>query len=309
MEEEKLNKQKLKINLKIFVILIIVITLIIGIFIGMMFSGNRNEDKENAIDMGQNIDDVKDKESINDTSEIIENVSEEEKEQYKTAPSEDEENILTFALNELYGIEEYIDVLHPYGRSIPDFNDINEADEDWVWFTVRTLINNVYQKIEDCYMSYDGITKIANMIFGNDFKENFPEEGNYYLRYENGYYEVNGHFGWPEGHVPSYILNDVVKQDDDIYKATIVEYNAEYLWEMNSEGEVTEESVRLYNGENYYENFEKYIKEFLNYDRVTVEREIKDYVLKNIDKFTTKELIIKLDENNNFNIVSCKTIK
>ena len=58
------------------------------------------------------------------------------------------------------------------------------------------------------------------------------------------------------------ILIDVIKQDNNVYKATIVEYIAEYVWDMDSE-EQRLKAIRLYNDENYYENYEKYIKRFL----------------------------------------------
>lgn len=222
---------------------------------------------------------------------------------YQTEPYKYEENVVMLASNELYEIENYIEVLYPLGKSIPEFNNINEVDKNWIWFVVRRLINKIHISTgEESLISYDGVNQIANMIFGDDFKQKFPTYGNYYLKYENGYYNVEGYFEWPEGYCPSYIVNDVVKQEDNRYKITIIEYIADYIWDWDEQvvGE-----VKLYNDENY----EKCIKEFSNYDRVIGESEIKDYVSKNANKFTKKELIIKLTEDNNFNIVSCKTIK
>ena len=49
-------------------------------------------------------------------------------------------------------------------------------------------------------------------------------EGNKYLKYENGYYNFSSYFEWPEvGASPSYVIKDIVKQEDNIYKAIILE--------------------------------------------------------------------------------------
>ncbi len=225
---------------------------------------------------------------------------------YQKEPSEGEDGIILYAPNKVFTIEDYIDVLHPAGTSIPDFDNINNADRNWIWHTVRCLIDVLDTRKENNEISYNGITKIANIIFGDDFKQKFPSSGDYYLSYnsDSGYYKTHSYMEWAEDYYPSYVIKNITKQDEKTYIATIVEYVV-----IDDTFKGNGSTAKLYNNKDYYDGSEKYIKEFKNYDKVIGERETKEYVLKNVDKFTTKQLTINLDENHNFNITSCKTIK
>lgn len=57
------------------------------------------------------------------------------------------------------------------GDALPEFNDINQAKDKWIWEVVK---NN----LENYEVTYDEINEKAKEIFGKEFTKEFPKEGN-----------------------------------------------------------------------------------------------------------------------------------
>ena len=128
------------------------------------------------------------------------------------------------SIDEIQKIEEKITSVYMWkevtGEALPEFQDINSADEKWVWEVVK---NN----LENYEVTYEEIEEEAKLIFGEGFNKEFPKEGNSSFEYNsetNKYIATEVEFDQEED---SFLLDNISKTDNG-YEVEIIEYLEDY---------------------------------------------------------------------------------
>ena len=183
------------------------------------------------------------------------------------------------SIEEIQKIEEKILSVYMWeevtGEALPEFQDINDADEKWIWEVVK---NN----LENYEVTYDEIEEEAKLIFGENFNKEFPKEGNSSFEYNSEtdkYIATEVEFDQEED---SFLLDNIIKTETG-YEVEIIEYLEDYS---------EEESVIVRNT-----NDEEI-------GRVSIsesETNMQDIVKNNKDRFTKKKVYL-LQENDNLNL-------
>ena len=79
------------------------------------------------------------------------------------------------SVEEIGKIEEKIKSIYMWkevtGEALPEFQDINNANEKWIWEVVKNNLQN-YE------VTYEEIEEEAKLLFGEKFNKQFPKEGN-----------------------------------------------------------------------------------------------------------------------------------
>ena len=183
------------------------------------------------------------------------------------------------SIEEIQKIEEKILSVYMWeevtGEALPEFQDINDADEKWIWEVVK---NN----LENYEVTYDEIEEEAKLIFGENFNKEFPKEGNSSFEYNSEtdkYIATEVEFNQEED---SFLLDNIIKTETG-YEVEIIEYLEDYS---------EEESVIVRNT-----NDEEI-------GRVSIsesETNMQDIVKNNKDRFTKKKVYL-VQENDNLNL-------
>lgn len=183
------------------------------------------------------------------------------------------------SIEEIQKIEEKISNVYMWeevtGEALPEFQDINDADEKWIWEVVK---NN----LENYEVTYDEIEEEAKLIFGENFNKEFPKEGNSSFEYNSEtdkYIATEVEFDQEED---SFLLDNIIKTETG-YEVEIIEYLEDYS---------EEESVIVRNT-----NDEEI-------GRVSIsesETNMQDIVKNNKDRFTKKKVYL-VQENDNLNL-------
>lgn len=183
------------------------------------------------------------------------------------------------SIEEIQKIEEKILSVYMWeevtGEALPEFQDINDADEKWIWEVVK---NN----LENYEVTYDEIEEEAKLIFGENFNKEFPKEGNSSFEYNSEtdkYIATEVEFDQEED---SFLLDNIIKTKTG-YEVEIIEYLEDYS---------EEESVIVRNT-----NDEEI-------GRVSIsesETNMQDIVKNNKDRFTKKKVYL-VQENDNLNL-------
>lgn len=192
----------------------------------------------------------------------------------------------TITITEVQKIEEYISKIYMWqevtNEALPKFNNINEAPDLWVWEVVK-------KNLDDYEVSYDEIEQKAKEIFGNEFTKNFPKEGTEYIQYSE---ELQKYLATGVGLDTlddSFLIKNIEKTSTG-YEVEIVEYLEDYENSMNVKDE--------------NDIYDIYIKD-LNHNIIATikssdgETKSIEAVKENIDKFTTKKIILEKDKNEN----------
>ncbi len=158
------------------------------------------------------------------------------------------------------------------GEALPEFQDINSADEKWIWEVVK---NN----LENYEVTYEEIEEEAKVIFGESFNKEFPKEGNSSFEYNsetNRYIATEVEFDQKED---SFLLDNIGKTETG-YEVEIIEYLEDY-----SEGESV--IVRNTNEE-----------EIGRVATSESETNIQEIVKNNKNRFTKKKIYMKKENDN-----------
>lgn len=128
------------------------------------------------------------------------------------------------SIEEIQKIEEKISNVYMWkevtGEALPEFQDINSADDTWIWEVVK---NN----LENYEVTYEEIKEEAKIIFGDNFNKEFPKEGNSSFEYNgetNKYIATEVEFDQEED---SFLLDNISKVDNG-YEVEIIEYLEDY---------------------------------------------------------------------------------
>lgn len=180
------------------------------------------------------------------------------------------------SIEEIGKIEEKIKSIYMWkevtGEALPEFQDINNADEKWIWEVVKNNLQN-YE------VTYEEIEEESKLIFGEKFNKQFQKEGNESFIYNS---ETNKYIATEvelDQEEDSFLLENIVKTKSG-YEVDILEYLEDYS---------NEESVVIKNT-----NEEEI-------GRVGIddsETKVQEIVKNNKDRFIKKKIYIK-NENNN----------
>lgn len=183
------------------------------------------------------------------------------------------------SIEEIQKIEEKISSVYMWkevtGEAIPKFQDINSADEKWIWEVVK---NN----LENYEVTYEEIEEEAKLIFGDSFNKEFPKEGNSSFEYNSNTNKYTATEVELDQEEDSFLLDNITKTDTG-YEVEIIEYLEDYS---------EEESVIVKNTNNE------------EIGRVSIsesETNMQDIVKNNKDRFTKKKVYL-VKENDNLNI-------
>ncbi len=125
-------------------------------------------------------------------------------------------------VQEIENIEDYISKIYMWkeitNEALPCFDNINEADDLWIWEVIKKNLDN-YE------LTYEEIQEKSKEIFGENFKKEFPKEGNESLKYdESKYIATQTQFDEEED---VFLLNNIIKTQEG-YKVEIIEYLEDY---------------------------------------------------------------------------------
>ncbi len=181
----------------------------------------------------------------------------------------------TINMEEIEEIENYLKQIYMWkeitGEALPYFEEINQANENWVWEVVK-------KNLEEYEVTEEQIQSQATEIFGKNFKQQFPKEGTSYLPYDeqnNLYYAEEISLDQQED---SFYINKIERQENG-YEVEIIEYIEDYSKELE-EGNNTI-ILRNTKGEEI--------------DKLSAEEEgkIQELVKNKIDRFQKKKVILK----------------
>lgn len=195
--------------------------------------------------------------------------------------------------SEVENIETYISQIYMWQeiteKALPEFDNINNAPDLWVWEVVK-------KNSEDYELSYDDIQQKATELFGKQFTKQFPQEGTEYIQYseELGKYISTG-VGLDS--LDDCFLIKKINKTKKGYEVEIAEYLADY---ENSLGVESEDEI-----------YEIYIKNLNQETIATVkntegETKIIEIVKENIDKFTTKNIELTKESDGKIYVQSVK---
>ncbi len=184
------------------------------------------------------------------------------------------------SIQEIEKIENYINQIYMWkevtGEALPCFENINQANERWIWEVVK-------KNIEDDAPSYEQIQEKAKELFGQVFIKKFPKEGTQYFRYneQENQYEASELELDQQGDL--FLLNKIEKTRAG-YEVEIIEYLEDYSPMLKEEAEdfimirnLAEEEIGKISG--------------------SAEEEETELVKRNIDKFNKKKLNLKIEKD------------
>ena len=197
------------------------------------------------------------------------------------------------SVEEINKIETYLQKIYMWreitGEALPVFDNINHAPEVWLWEVVK-------KNLEEYELSYEQLQDKTKEIFGDELQKKFPKDGYEYMEYdeETGIYYAIG--SGLDNQEDVFLLDKIQKQDDG-YIVQIVEYLEDY-----SQGYETDDAEYNIQIENLNDEI---IGEVKSTDSET---NIQQFVKDHIDRFTKKEVNLKVDEDGNLHVTSVKNV-
>lgn len=183
-------------------------------------------------------------------------------------------------IQEISKIETYITKIYMWKeittQALPCFEEINQADDRWVWEVVK-------KNIEEYELTYEQIQAKARELFGEKFTKEFPKEGTEYLTYDestNQYYATGMGLDQQED---MFLLNTIHIIPNG-YEVEIIEYLEDYS-QTSTGGDST---IMIRNIK------EEEIGEVSN----TEEEDAKEIVKNNSDKFSKKKIVLRIENEN-----------
>lgn len=191
------------------------------------------------------------------------------------------------SIQEISQIETYITKIYMWkeitGQALPNFEDINQAEDVWIWEVVK-------KNLEDYEFFYEEIQEKAKDLFGERLTKEFPKEGTEYIIYDekiDKYYAVGMGLDQLDD---LFLLNEIQKTPTG-YEVEIIEYLEDYSQTLNEEDDfviirnTNEEEIGRVNSKE--------------------EEKVKEMVKNHIDKLSKKKIVLKL-ENEKLYVESVK---
>ena len=190
-------------------------------------------------------------------------------------------------IQEINQIEEYIGKIYLWKEvttdALPCFQNINEAQEKWIWEAVK-------KNIEQYEVDYEQINEKAKELFGENLTKTFPKEGTEYLPYQEdiGKYVITGTSLDAEN--DKFLLNAINKTKSG-YEVDIIEYIEDYTEGQDVVNPEEIFSIRIKNLKN------EVIQTIpSNIEKTDINQIIKNYS----DSFTHKILYIEKNDDKIF---------
>ena len=197
------------------------------------------------------------------------------------------------SVDEINKIETYLQKIYMWkeitGDALPVFDNINDAPDIWLWEVVK-------KNLEEYELTYEQLQDKARELFGEDLQKEFPKEGYEYMEYDE---ETNTYYALGSGldNQEDVFLLDKIQKQDDGYIVQIVEYLEDY-----SQGYETDDAEYNIQIENLNDEI---IGEVKSTDSET---NIQQFVKDHIDRYTKKEVNLKVDEDGNLHVTSVKNV-
>lgn len=272
-----------KNNVLIFIIVILVILLAICLVI--IYKNNYFGTESEELSSGEN---VTENENLNeDTTELLNTLEENNVSEEIT----DEER---------QKVEEYANEICNGGlyHKMPEFEDINEAEKDWIY---NHLPNGTLLTKED-------IEKELKNLFGTNLEINVEKDtenadGYYIPKY---YPDTQKYEAWPYGaDIKAEYAIDTITKNGNNFIIKVVEYSILRDFDRNAD---LDYAVFAYNkvGEDEWKNWEKVFE--LERSKDTEKEEIEQKVLEQKDKFLSYNFVIEENDIGSFNAIEFKKV-
>ena len=197
------------------------------------------------------------------------------------------------SVDEINQIETYLQKIYMWreitGDALPVFDNINDAPDIWLWEVVK-------KNLEEYELTYEQLQDKTKEIFGEDLQKEFPKEGYEYMEYDeetDTYYAIGSGLDNQE----DVFLLDKIQKSENGYIVQIVEYLEDY-----SEGYETTDAEYNIQIKNLNDETIGEIKS------TESETNIQQFVKDHIDRFTKKEVNLKIDDNGNIYVTSVRNI-
>lgn len=178
-------------------------------------------------------------------------------------------------IDEVQNIENYIQQIYGWKEvtkeALPEFDDINNADETWLWGIIR-------KNLEEETLTYEKIENKVKEIYGDKLNKEYPKEGTSFVNKEGEIYKPTDIS--LDAIKDSLYLNKIERTKEG-YIAEIVEYLVDYTKE--DEGRI---EIKNLNNE--------IIATLSNNE---TDANIIQIVKNNIDKFNKKKITLDKKDN------------
>lgn len=178
-------------------------------------------------------------------------------------------------IQEIQKIEEDISNIYLWKEvtnvALPEFEDINEATDIWIWEVVK-------KNIDKFEVSYDEIVQASKEIFGQNFNKEFPKSGNSSFVHDEE----------KDIYIPTeitldqmedvFIISDI-KRNVESYEVEIIEYIEDY---SNEQKVVIRNLVK---------------EEIGQVSSSESETKIQEFVKENVSRFNKKKIFFKKENN------------
>ena len=154
---------------------------------------------------------------------------------------------------------------------MPEFDDINNANEKWLWGILR-------ENIDDSEIDYSKIENTTKEIYGKNFTKEYPKEGTEFIFYDK---EKEKYIVKETTLVNDLFLINKIEKNKNIYDVEIAEYLVDYT--NSDSGKI---KIKNTNEEEIYELTEE----------EATDGNIQKVVKENMDRFTKKQ--IELEKEN-----------
>lgn len=187
------------------------------------------------------------------------------------------ENEKEIKIDEINKIESYIKKIYGWKEvtddALPEFDDINNANEKWLWGILR-------ENIDDSEIDYSKIENTTKEIYGKNFTKEYPKEGTEFIFYDKEKEKYIVKETTLDAVNDLFLINKIEK-NKNIYDVEIAEYLVDYT--NSDSGKI---KIKNTNEEEIYELTEE----------EATDGNIQKVVKENMDRFTKKQ--IELEKEN-----------
>lgn len=151
--------------------------------------------------------------------------------------------------DEFKDLKNYLNIIYGKTYLIPEFDNINNADEAWLWDNVNQYLNG-NEKFEERNnkgfdYTYNDICQIVNTLYGDNLTKKFPT-GSEFLRYDT----YNDKYAPTAYGVQSYFdyKIDEIKKEKNLYTVSIYDFTVSLFRTL---GENPEDLIDIYNNSDF----------------------------------------------------------
>ena len=138
-------------------------------------------------------------------------------------------NNTTLSEKEITEISAYIKDIYNIHYAIPEFDDINKADEFWICDNINQYLSNHKEfenrNLEGNY-TYEEISNFAKTLYGSNFSLEIPRQNPAMI-----YYEDTNTYGIPSYNVESLKECQIenIEKKGDLYIVKIIDYTISFV--------------------------------------------------------------------------------